>query len=117
MTARAPMSEPDFDRFLSENGCCGERKGKEFAAYRKSDGKFVSSYAVDHGGGKREVKPIYSKNFLKALAVIKQQEGVDGSGLEKDLNDESWKEAEWYVKQNEAASELTETVQAEGGDE
>lgn len=72
MTPPAPLPEHDFEAFLKANDCFGERRGKEFAIYRKSDGKLISTYAVRHGSGKREVLHVYKANFPNRLNELSE---------------------------------------------
>lgn len=102
MSPPAPIPEHEFLKFLRENGCRGERKGSEYAAYRESDGRLVSTYAVKHPG-KREVKYVYKRNFEKALKKIEEEEELVEQEEETSQvdNQETWKDTEWYQKQKE----------------
>jgi len=108
MTPPAPIPEHEFERILKENRCRSEKRGSgEYAILRDSDGRLVSTYAVRHKG-KREVKPVYKTNFLRALERIKQEEeSIKTEQIENGTrdSDQTWQETEWYQKQEQQSQE------------
>lgn len=62
----APMPEKDFLKLVKEHGCAVKMKGSHGSIYR--NGVLVSRFAVSHRkGGKREVKPVYVRQFLGGI--------------------------------------------------
>lgn len=100
MSPPAPIPEHEFEQFLQEHGCEGRATKKHHAAYRRSDGKRISPYAVRHGGSKREVLPVYRSNFISALKEIEANEREERKPDEMDESEarDQWKNASWYKK-------------------
>ena len=118
MTPPAPMPEHEFERFLRENNCRSEHRGSgEYAILRESDGRLVSTYAVKHKG-KREVKPVYKTNLLKALERIRlEEESADTEPIENVAidGDQSWQRTEWHQEQEKLIEEWKRLQEAEEG--
>ena len=61
-----PIPERDFVKLVRSHGCEIVMNGSHGTIYRNDN--FVSGFAVSHKhGGKREVKPVYVRQFLKAV--------------------------------------------------
>jgi hypothetical protein len=61
-----PIPEREFVRLIRSHGCNIVMNGNHGSIYR--DGNFLTGFAVSHKhGGKREVKPVYVRQFLKAI--------------------------------------------------
>lgn len=105
------------EAFLREHGCYGKKRAKEYAVYRKSDDRLVTTYAVKHGA-KREVKFAYQANVLKALERIREEENsvvLDDQILAP--NEESWKNQEWYLRQLQLESKCEQESNEENDDQ
>lgn len=117
LTPPAPIPEHEFEAFLREHGCYGKKRAKEYAVYRKSDDRLVTTYAVKHGA-KREVKFAYQANVLKALERIREEENsvvLDDQILAP--NEESWKNQEWYLRQLQLESKCEQESNEENDDQ
>jgi hypothetical protein len=96
------MSESEWKRFLAEHECYGEQTDHEYVARRKSDGKRVTSYAVSHGGKKKnEVLDIYRRNFLKGLERLKDLDKESLAEQTHEEKTESYKDSDWYKQQQD----------------
>jgi hypothetical protein len=63
----APMSERDFLKLVKDSGLQVDKSGKEWKIVDAS-GQYLMSFAVAHSkGGKREVKPVYIRQFRKLI--------------------------------------------------
>lgn len=61
-----PIPEKEFARLVRSHGCKIVMNGSHGTIYR--NGNFVSGFVVSHKhGGKREVKRVYVRQFLKAV--------------------------------------------------
>lgn len=61
-----PIPEREFAKMVKSHGCKIVMNGTHGSIYR--DDNFVTGFAVSHKqGGKREVKPVYVRQFLKAI--------------------------------------------------
>ncbi len=115
MSPPAPIPEHDFDDFLRDHGCEGKRKNKEYAVYDKVTGELISGYAVDHGKGKREVKPIYKKNFLKALETRRRNnEAQSTTENEQTEKQTDWRDKSWYKQQEQLDDEWRNSQEEKG---
>ena len=99
------MSEPDWNRYLADQDCYGERtKKNEHVAKRKSDDKRVSNYNIHHSGrSKPEVWDIYKKNFDKALARMDADERALAAleAVEEEGKSNSFKDSNWYKEKEQ----------------
>ena len=59
-----PMKFPDFKRLVSSYQCQIVKTTKEWEVRDLTDGMRISGFATISG---REVKPVYIKQFLKAI--------------------------------------------------